>query len=410
MTVERIRYDMLKVDNYQTYAAITFTNKAAKELSDRLGQRQQGFVGTNDKFVINEIIVPFAKDVYPQLKGKNIRADYTDAEKKNNGRELLKRFINDGVVGTYTDAHSNFAFKLALYLLKKSHAACRYLTNRYFRVYVDEYQDSDKDMHAFFMYMNEELKIPLFIVGDTKQSIYEWRGGFPEGFKKLLQSDSYVSFKLLHNFRSNEQIQNYATVFMDEIKENYCKCRVKGEVQGCIYKNEANVIKYIQDWLIDKNNCAFLLYSNKEAMEWAKKLTSLGFVYIPRAPIDKPELENEQVWVAKCIANYFYRKRYSEYSFYDEIPNQEAYDISFIKRNLMKLKKEYDKNGWDANSSLIVENLYKYLLSDYDEDKMKIEIQALKETIEDPQYEKSFNIEFYEKVVVQGFSLSRLKT
>lgn len=193
MTVERIRDDVIKMDNYQTYAAITFTNKAAKELVDRLGDVQQGFVGTNDKFILNEIIIPFSKDVYPQIKGKNIKTDYSESEKYDKGQELLDRYIDEGIIGTYTDSHYNFAFQLALHILKKSHAARRYLVNRYFRIYVDEYQDSDKDMHAFFMYINEKLKIPFFIVGDIKQSIYEWRGGYPDGFKMLLQSDKCMN-------------------------------------------------------------------------------------------------------------------------------------------------------------------------------------------------------------------------
>lgn len=93
MTVERIRDDVIKMDNYQTYAAITFTNKAAKELVDRLGDVQQGFVGTNDKFILNEIIIPFSKDVYPQIKGKNIKTDYSESEKYDKGQELLDRYI-----------------------------------------------------------------------------------------------------------------------------------------------------------------------------------------------------------------------------------------------------------------------------------------------------------------------------
>ena len=86
---------------------------------------------------------------------------------------MLARFVEDGIIGTYSNSHHYFAFKLALHILKKSHAAKRYLSNRYFRIYVDEYQDSDKDMHNFFMYINEVLCIPFFIEGDLKLSIYE---------------------------------------------------------------------------------------------------------------------------------------------------------------------------------------------------------------------------------------------
>jgi len=399
MTVERIKRDVIKMDNYQTYAAITFTNKAAKELDDRLGEIQKGFVGTNDGFILNEIITPFSKDVYPQIRGKKIKTDYSESEKYDKGQELLDRYIDEGIIGTYTDSHYNFAFQLALHILKKSHAARRYLINRYFRIYVDEYQDSDKNMHTFFMYINQKLKIPFFIVGDIKQSIYEWRGGYPDGFKMLLQSNKYTSFKLLHNFRSNEQIQNYASIFIDDIKDNYVKCKLNGEVQGCIYNEEPELIKYIEEWLIEDRSCAFLVYSNREAEGWADKLSDLQFVYIPRAPIDAPELENGQVWIARCVANYFYKKRYSEYSFYDEIPNQEAYDITIIREKLRKLRKGYDRKGWTRDSEIIVEELYEYLLDDYDDESLKNELQKLKETIEDSQYEKSFNMELYKRIV-----------
>ena len=399
MTVERIKCDVLKKDNYQTYAAITFTNKASKELIDRLGGIQQGFVGTNDKFILNEIIIPFSKDVYSQLRGKNIKTDYSESEKCNTGQELLDKYINEGIIGTYTDAHYNFAFQLALHILKKSHAARRYLNNRYFRIYIDEYQDSDRNMHALFMYINEQMSIPLFIVGDIKQSIYEWRGGYPAGFKNLLNNDKYKAFRLLHNFRSNEQIQNYASIFMDDIIDNYRIVMLNGEVQGCIYNGEPELITYIEEWLMDKKNCAFLVFSNREANEWADKLADLQFVYIPRAPIDDPSLENSQIWVVRCIANYFYKKRYSEFSFYDEIPNQEAYDITIIRDKLRKMKNDYEKKGWTKSSEIIVKELYEYLLTDYDKEGMKIEIQKLRETLEDIQYEKSFNIELYERVV-----------
>ena len=399
MLVERIKRDLIKKDNYQTYAAITFTNKAAKEVSDRLGGVQLGFVGTNDKFILNEVIVPFARDIYYQIGKKVIKTDYSEKEKKKNWTELLVRFINSGIVGTYTDAHYNFSFQLALHILKKSHAARRYLKSRYFRIYIDEYQDSDKNMHDFFMYINKVLNIPLFIVGDPKQSIYEWRGAYKKGFEDLLGNNKYDSFELLHNFRSNQQIQNYATIFMEDIKKNYVKCDLNGEVQGCFYKKEELLIEYIADWLEENKKCAFLVYTNNEAKTWADKMEHLKFVYIPRAPIDNPELDNNQVWISRCIANYFYKRRYSEYSFYDEIINPEIYDIDIIKNILKMMKGEYEKSGWTKLVVKYVKKLYSYLLDTYDEDSMYKEIEKLKETITDSQYEKSYNSDMYERIV-----------
>src|SRR5690554_5952417 len=64
-TVKRISADMEKNLNYQTFAAITFTRKAAREIKERLGvKRGEGYVGTNDNFVLTEIIQPFMYDAY----------------------------------------------------------------------------------------------------------------------------------------------------------------------------------------------------------------------------------------------------------------------------------------------------------------------------------------------------------
>ena len=45
--------------------------------------------------------------------------------------------------------------------------ACRlYLQAKYFKIYIDEYQDCDKSMHKLFMYLCDALKIETFVVGD----------------------------------------------------------------------------------------------------------------------------------------------------------------------------------------------------------------------------------------------------
>src|SRR5690606_3618831 len=78
-TIQRIISDKESNQSYQTFAAITFTRKAAKEIQSRLGPNVGGgFVRTNDTFVLTEIIQPFMYDVYGKECKGDLKTDYTD--------------------------------------------------------------------------------------------------------------------------------------------------------------------------------------------------------------------------------------------------------------------------------------------------------------------------------------------
>lgn len=63
--VAKIAKEIEDNHTHKVIAAITFTIKAAKEIRDRLTiDTAEHFIGTNNSFVIEEIIKPFARDVY----------------------------------------------------------------------------------------------------------------------------------------------------------------------------------------------------------------------------------------------------------------------------------------------------------------------------------------------------------
>lgn len=409
ITVERIKRDLEYNDTYQTFAAITFTNKAAKEIKERLGKENNGFVGTNDKFIMNEVIKPFASDIFPELKSITINSDYTSKSKFNTENQLKDLLLNKGIVGTLLDKKQNYAFKLALYIIKNSHVASRYIKCKYFRIYIDEYQDSDKDMHDFFKYLYSVLEIPLFVVGDKKQSIYEWRGGYPEGFQEFIDSKDFNSFELMHNFRSNKQIQNYGNIFVQSIRKNYRKAKITNEVIGLKYSAMDSLLNYINDWLDKESTCAFLMFSNSDAKTMASILHSFNFIYIPKAPLDDPSLDNNQIWVTRAVACYLLKKRYNEYSFYDEIPKQEQFDFIYIKKILLTIKIFYKNKHFNGDFDKYIEKLYKHILSDYNDESFRAEVNALKETLLNDEYKISYNSEEYKRIVTTIHSTKGLQ-
>lgn len=77
-----------------------------------------------------------------------------------------------------------------------------FLQAKYFKIYIDEYQDCDRAMHKLFMYLCDTLGIEMFVVGDEKQSIYIWRGAYPQAFSSILEKTNFANKFMGDNFRS----------------------------------------------------------------------------------------------------------------------------------------------------------------------------------------------------------------
>ena len=158
--VSKIMYDIEHQHTHQVVAAITFTIKAANEIKERLTiDTSSHFIGTNNSFVIEEIIKPFMKDVFGKAYKQDMNTDYS--VKVNTFDEGVAKIRDEQVLCSYVNSMENFIFQLALDILKKSKACQLYLQAKYFKLYVDEYQDCDKDMHALFMYICESLNLSL---------------------------------------------------------------------------------------------------------------------------------------------------------------------------------------------------------------------------------------------------------
>lgn len=165
--VSKIEYDIAHCHTHKAVAAITFTIKAAAEIKDRLTiDTSNHFIGTNNSFAIEEIIKPFMKDVFGRAYKLDMSTDYS--VKIKTFAEGLVKIKDEQILCSYVNSKENFIFQLALEILQKSKACQLYLKAKYFKIYVDEYQDCDKDMHALFMYICESLNIDTFVVGDEK--------------------------------------------------------------------------------------------------------------------------------------------------------------------------------------------------------------------------------------------------
>lgn len=79
--------------------------------------------------------------------------------------------------------------------------------DRYKYLFVDEFQDTDITQ---FKFVTSFTDAQIFVVGDALQSIYSFRGADSSIIKSLADNKEWTTVKLSHNYRSTEEICEFA--------------------------------------------------------------------------------------------------------------------------------------------------------------------------------------------------------
>lgn len=401
--VNKIAKEIDDNHTHKVIAAITFTIKAAQEIKDRLSvDISQHFIGTNNSFVIEEVIKPFMKDVYGADFDLDMSTDYS--VKVNTFEEGIEKVKNEGILCSYKDNKRNFIFDLAQIIVKRSLACRLYLQAKYFKIYIDEYQDCDESMHNFFMYLCDKLNIETFIVGDEKQSIYIWRGAYPEAFKDIWTKSNFKKKFMGNNFRSYQQIQNYSNLLCDETRDLYSPT---DNVDNIVWlsSREANWATKVMSNIDPDKSLALLRFSNRDAKNGAEKLTTNGLecIYIPQIPI--ADITTETAWLYTAIAKYFILEKYSVYDVISEIPvegNESRKTVSTIKKIFSKIEENINDESLFSSS---VTALAKYLGYDTRPE----HIDKLFDTICDSSYHVAFEPDKYKHIATTFHSSKGLE-
>ena len=401
--VNKIEKEIENNHTHKVVAAITFTIKAAQEIKDRLSVDViQHFIGTNNSFAIEEIIKPFMKDVYGADFDIDMSTDY--AFKVETFQDGVDKIKTDGVLCSYQDNKKNFIFDLAQAIVEKSFACKLYLQAKYFKIYIDEYQDCDKFMHKFFMYLCDELNIDTFVVGDEKQSIYIWRGAYPEAFKSIWDKPNFEKRFMGDNFRSCQQIQNYSNLLCEETRSLYNPTENLDNIIW-ITPTATNWAAEVISQMDTSRKSALLRFSNDNARLGADKLTAAGIehIYIPQTPI--ADITTDTAWLYSAIAKYIIIEKYSTYDLIAEIPvegNESRKTVATIK----KLLNNVGLSIFDEHSFYITVNeLAQYLGYATRTD----HLEKLFRTISDTSFHVAFEPDKYEHIAITFHSSKGLE-
>ena len=240
--------------------AITFTNKAAREMKERveklIGERGKDvwistfhsmcvrilrrdidLIGYDLNFGILDdadqlsVIKTVMEDL--NLDPKRQSPKYFLSQISNAKNELKtpsdlnKEFENEDVIRVY-EKYQQTLFKnnrvdfddllmLTVHLFEKHPEVLSFYQNKFQYIHIDEYQDTNHAQYKIVTLLAQKFR-NICVVGDSDQSIYSWRGANIENILSFESDYPDASVVLLEqNYRSKQMILNAAN---DVIKNN----------------------------------------------------------------------------------------------------------------------------------------------------------------------------------------------
>lgn len=318
---ERVKYLIETGVDPVNIVCITFTNKAANEMKERLADVEganNAFIGTIHSFA-NHILKDSGKHYDLLTADKEIEIirnliskyakyttieDYTNYIKWRNMKklgifdELVKRPSNNAIheieifYGTieksvsmgYPENLQDICAKQNIITFDELIVEC----TTYFKkiggsieyLLVDEFQDIGMSEYEFIMALNAEHN---FMVGDDWQSIYGFKGGDVQIFLSLMYSDDWKSYNLTTNYRNAEKILDTAKIVIKQAKDIINK-RVRAARDELGYvkvDSKYNLDKYLRDIkkYKDYKDWFILVRTNKEIYELSQRLTKAGIPF-----------------------------------------------------------------------------------------------------------------------------------
>lgn len=304
--IVRIAYLLAQGVNPYEILAITFTNKAAKEMKSRveglvgdvanriwlstfhsfcakfLRFELDNFLGYNSNFTIydtsdSQVVIKAA------LKALNLDDKYypvgamisaiSDAKNKlmfaSDYRKQARDFYQQKVADVYEyyerELRKNNALDfddlllVAVKLLQSNAAVLEKYSKRFRYVMIDEYQDTNHAQYLLAYLLSSHWK-NIAVVGDADQSIYAWRGADIQNildFEKDYPNCTFI--KLEQNYRSTKIILDAANAVIDNNEgrpeKNLWTDKVEGaKIQHFTAQSEHEEAAFIGDTIVKKHD------------------------------------------------------------------------------------------------------------------------------------------------------------
>jgi len=274
--------------------ALTFSNKAAGEMQERLSRYieagavnirlstihsfclmvlRKNFLsaGLDKNFSVaddhyqNRLLLKIARSVsfrFEEKKLSGIKLGFSNHIFNNNPLPVFSARIYDRYLAELNE-HKLIDYDQILIKTKELFQNHPEILKQYQYLYeavlVDEFQDTDGVQYEIIRLLAEKHR-NIFVVADDDQSIYGWRGASPENIRKYMDDFKIEEPVILkRNYRNSARIINSAlpliagTDRIDSAKEVFSESAVDGELMAHFFPDEAQeqefVLSRLQSWL-----------------------------------------------------------------------------------------------------------------------------------------------------------------
>lgn len=185
-------------------------NHPTHQLSPSLARRGEGSTFTNS--------LDLYKDTMPYVREL---IDATNRVEKNNDYATLLRLVEENYddIMKILDTVQQTTFHLEIIICYLEHATMT-IPFDIEHLLIDEVQDNAVFEFVFFLNLTCKLKNHLYLVGDCSQTLYEFRASDPKALNAIENSGLFATFPLNINYRSNQDVLQFANALLDDIEAN----------------------------------------------------------------------------------------------------------------------------------------------------------------------------------------------
>lgn len=262
LTVALARALFEDVQEPRGIACITYNNESAYELQDRLvtlgiSPSRQVFIGTVHAFALSQVIVPYARCLFPeftdsiavatraqtrqavQLAFEEVGGYGDSGDRWRFAQEKRRRDVDrtaqswrgrNPELADFIEAYERILRRQALvdfddmpllaYRMVNDNAwVARAIVARYPALFVDEYQDLGVALHELVVELCFGAGARLFAVGDPDQSIYAFTGAHPELLEALAKDTRVRPIRLRINYRCARNIVSASIGVLQEARD-----------------------------------------------------------------------------------------------------------------------------------------------------------------------------------------------